>query len=72
VNDARVRLREEGHVFIGDAVVAPKEGTEDVPGKIDAARRALLELDWRVHDLTIMPVKEITEVQHIEELLERG
>ena len=67
VKDARVRLREEGHVFIGDAVVVPKEATADLPSKIDTARNALLELDWRVHDLTLMPVKELDEAQHLDE-----
>jgi cation diffusion facilitator family transporter len=67
VHDARVRLREEGHVFIGDAVIVPKAATSDLPGKIDSARRALLELDWRVHDLTLMPVKELDEAQHLGE-----
>jgi cation diffusion facilitator family transporter len=67
IDDARVRLRDEGHVFVGDAIVVPKNPTDDLTGKIDAARRSLLELDWRLHDLTIMPVLELTETQHVEE-----
>jgi hypothetical protein len=27
----------------------------------------LLELDWRLHELTIMLVLELTETQHVEE-----
>jgi cation diffusion facilitator family transporter len=58
VRDAEVRLREEGHVFIGEAFVVPVDG-EDLLGRLDRANRELLELDWRLHELVIAPVPEI-------------
>jgi hypothetical protein len=36
-----------------------------LPDSITA--RSLLELDWWVHDLTLMPVKELNEAQHLYE-----
>ena len=67
VHDARVRLREDGHVFIGDAVVVPKGATGDVTRKIEVARRALMDLDWRIHDLTLMPVRDLEDVRNVDE-----
>jgi cation diffusion facilitator family transporter len=67
VTDARVRLREEGHVFMGDALVVPNSSAGDIALKIDDARRELLSIDWRIHDFTIMPVPELVETQDLEE-----
>jgi cation diffusion facilitator family transporter len=58
VKDAEVRLREEGHVFIGEAFVVPVDD-EDLVGRIERANRRLLDLDWRLHELVIAPVREI-------------
>jgi cation diffusion facilitator family transporter len=58
VKDAEVRLREGGHVFIGEAFVVPVDN-EDLIGRIERANRHLLGLDWRLHELVIAPVPEI-------------
>jgi divalent metal cation (Fe/Co/Zn/Cd) transporter len=58
VKDAEVRLREEGHVFVGEAFVVPVDD-EDLLGRIERANRQLLDLDWRLHELVIAPVREI-------------
>jgi cation diffusion facilitator family transporter len=58
VKDAEVRLREGGHVFLGEAYVVPVDN-EDLVGRIDRANRHLLGLDWRLHELVITPVPEI-------------
>ncbi len=58
VKDAEVRLREGGHVFIGEAFVVPIDN-EDLMGRIDRANRHLLDLDWRLHELVITPVPAI-------------
>jgi len=59
VEDAIVRMREEGHVFIGEAFVVPKRGTPDLPAKLRQAVEAAKTIDWRVHELVIMPVEEL-------------
>jgi cation diffusion facilitator family transporter len=58
VKDAEVRLREQGHVFIGEAFVVPT-GDDDLVARIDRANQHLLDLDWRLHELVITPVPEI-------------
>lgn len=56
--DVRVRMREEGHVFFGEVFVVPN-GDGDLTQRISEAAEHLLRLDWRLHDIAIMPVKEL-------------
>jgi cation diffusion facilitator family transporter len=58
VRDARVRLREEGHVFAGEALVVPKDENE-LLRHLEEAREGLDELDWRVHDVVIVPLESL-------------
>jgi cation diffusion facilitator family transporter len=58
VADARVRMREEGHVFIGEALVVPL-GTDGMPDRIRKAVDRLLALDWRLHEIIISPVPRL-------------
>jgi cation diffusion facilitator family transporter len=61
VADAMVRLREEGHVFFGEAVVVPSD-QRDLVAKLEDATERLRGIDWRLHDLVIAPVKEIKRI----------
>jgi divalent metal cation (Fe/Co/Zn/Cd) transporter len=56
--DARVRMREEGHVYFGEAFVVVGE-TDDLPEKLCRATRECAALDWRVHDLVLVPVPSL-------------
>ena len=58
VKDAEVRLREEGHVFVGEAFVVPVDN-EDLVNRLERASEHLLGLDWRLHELVVAPVREI-------------
>jgi cation diffusion facilitator family transporter len=58
VTDAEVRLREEGHVFVGEAFVVPVDD-QDLVKRLERANHHLLGLDWRLHELVIAPVREI-------------
>jgi cation diffusion facilitator family transporter len=58
VEDAEVRLREEGQVYFGEAFVVPSDAS-DLTEKIEEALGELRDLDWRVHDVAIMPVREL-------------
>jgi cation diffusion facilitator family transporter len=62
VKDAKVRLREEGHVFYGDVIVIPSD-ERNLTAKIEKAERQMMELDWRLYDLTIMPRTSLEEPQ---------
>ncbi|MDQ3985632.1 MAG: cation diffusion facilitator family transporter [Actinomycetota bacterium] len=72
IKEARVRFREEGHVFYGEAFVVPSDD-RNLAGRIAEATRTLMELDWRLHDIVISPVTELREpqTQH-EEAIEEG
>ncbi len=58
VRDARVRMREEGHVFFGEVFVVPRND-RDLTEHITATTRALRALDWRIHDIVITPVERL-------------
>jgi cation diffusion facilitator family transporter len=58
VKDAQVRMREEGHVFFGEAFVVPRSD-ESLTSRIKKATNDLKAMDWRLHDLVLTPVEEI-------------
>ena len=58
VKEVRVRLREEGHVFAGEALVVP-EDEENLVERLEEAADRLLGLDWRLHDVVVVPVSEV-------------
>jgi divalent metal cation (Fe/Co/Zn/Cd) transporter len=71
VEDARVRLREEGHVFAGEAFVVPStEG--GILDNIDRASERLAELDWRLHDVVIVPVDSLEDRETVAAQAETG
>jgi divalent metal cation (Fe/Co/Zn/Cd) transporter len=55
VDDADVRIRDGGHAFTGEAFVVPKDG-RDMVTRLEDAVEGARALDWRMLDLTIMPV----------------
>ena len=60
VKDARVRLREEGHVYFGEAFVIPTDD-ERLTARIAEASDRMKALDWRLHDLVIAPVQDFSD-----------
>ncbi|WP_305783746.1 cation diffusion facilitator family transporter [Symbioplanes lichenis] len=59
ITDARLRLREEGHVFVGELIVVPSPGTDRLVERLEALERFARDFDWRVHDLVVAPVSRI-------------
>jgi cation diffusion facilitator family transporter len=55
VQNAEIRLREQGHVFAGEAIVVPRDD-EDLLLRCSEARKALLQCSWKLHDLVVVPV----------------
>lgn len=47
VQEADVRLREEGHVFTGEIYVVPAAASTDLPRKIEELAELAHEVDWR-------------------------
>jgi hypothetical protein len=58
VAKAAVRLREHGRVLTGDVYVVPRDQT-DLVARLERAAKELRELDWRLHDLNVMPVSSL-------------
>lgn len=58
VSDARVRLREEGHVFAGEALVVPASD-DGLLRHLEDTRERLNDLDWRLHDVVIVPLESL-------------
>ena len=56
VDAAEVRMREEGHVFFGEAFVVVRDDTA-LTARIDDAVQEMRRSDWRLQDLVIMPVR---------------
>ena len=61
VADAQVRMREEGHVFFGEAFVVPRDPAGDLPRLIEEAVEQALAADWRLQDLVVMPVTALQD-----------
>jgi cation diffusion facilitator family transporter len=66
VKEARVRMREEGHVYYGEAFVVPAD-ENDLARRIEEAVLRLQSLDWRLYDIVISPVPRLEEPQEFAE-----
>ncbi|HJQ30874.1 MAG TPA: cation transporter [Pyrinomonadaceae bacterium] len=60
VREARVRLREDGDVLTGEAFVVPRD-ERDLLKRLEEANDAAHEVDWRLHDINIVPVESLEE-----------
>ena len=60
VHETSVRIRDMGHVFHAEVFVVP---THDAPAEVWAdLRERLVDLDWKLEDLVVVPVPELPEV----------
>ena len=63
VERAAVRLREDGHVFTGEVMVVPRNGAISGDDKLvqhlEELADRVLELDWKLYDIVVVPVREI-------------
>jgi divalent metal cation (Fe/Co/Zn/Cd) transporter len=64
VQEARVRIREEGRVYFGEVFVVPVDDKVAVDD-IDALARDLYELDWRIQDLVVTIVPDLDIDSHL-------
>jgi cation diffusion facilitator family transporter len=55
---ARVRLREDGDVLTGEAFVVPRDES-DLLDRLKQATDLANSLDWRLHDVNVVPVSSI-------------
>jgi cation diffusion facilitator family transporter len=59
IADAWLRLREEGHVFVGELLVVPVPDTDQLVERLEQLEKFCRDFDWRMHDLIIAPVSRI-------------
>ena len=55
VGTVEVKFREEGHLLTG-TVYIELAGAEDVAARLDLVRRAVEECDWRLYDISVVPL----------------
>jgi cation diffusion facilitator family transporter len=58
VQQARVRLREDGDVLTGEAFIVPKDEF-DLLNRLRKAYDVANGVDWRLHDVNIVPVQSL-------------
>jgi cation diffusion facilitator family transporter len=58
VQQARVRLREDGDVLTGEAFVVPKDEF-DLLNRLRKAYDVANGVDWRLHDINVVPVQSL-------------
>ncbi|KAA9089309.1 cation transporter [Microbacterium radiodurans] len=56
------RVRDEGHVFHIESFVVPVDGAAPSLDDLEAAREGCVELDWKVQDIVVIPVRELPDV----------
>lgn len=71
VHEGVARLRENGHVLAGQVLVVPAVDS----GIVDLVEEAIDELralDWKLEDVVVVPVREITHLPEGETLVQGG
>jgi cation diffusion facilitator family transporter len=58
VREARVRLREDGDTLTGEAFVVPRD-ERDIWKRLGQAHEAAHAVDWRLHDINVVPVSSL-------------
>jgi divalent metal cation (Fe/Co/Zn/Cd) transporter len=58
VEDADIRLHEEGAVLAGDAFVVPRGGSATV-GQLQEASRVVHQADWKLYDVVVTAVESV-------------
>jgi cation diffusion facilitator family transporter len=58
VNEARVRLREDGDALSGEVFVVPKN-EEHLLDRLKQATDLANSFDWRLHDVNVVPVRSL-------------
>ena len=71
VEAAGVRMRDQGQFFHVEAFVVPVDGRSPTLDQLVAAREACERLDWKLHDVQIIPVAELSPLLSTPQTVER-
>ena len=61
VAEAAAAVRDQGHVFHVESFVRPRDGEDATLDQLEEAVDVLRDLDWKVHDVVVMPVRDLPE-----------
>ena len=61
------RVRDEGHVFHVESFIVPADDRMPTLDELEAAREGCVELDWKVQDIVLVPVRELPIVVPVTE-----
>lgn len=61
VEEAGSRVRDQGHVFHVESFVVPRPGYQPSLEDLRLAREQVVDLDWKVDDMVVVPVEELPE-----------
>ncbi len=61
VDSSRSRVRDQGHVFHVESFVRPAGGTSPTLDQLEAAVKVVQDLDWKIHDVVVMPVRDLPD-----------
>jgi len=61
VEEAQSRVRDQGHVFHVEAFVVPRPGYNPTLADLRLAREMVVDLDWKVDDMAVIPVEELPD-----------
>ncbi|WP_207432056.1 cation diffusion facilitator family transporter [Sabulibacter ruber] len=60
VKEHAFRMREDGHIYLGEAFVVPQEETNLMP-RLERLAEEIESLNWRIQEFVIMPVSKLPE-----------
>lgn len=60
VKEVQLRVREDGHVYFGEALVVPNT-SENLINNIQLAIKEIHGFSWRIHDFLICPVNHLSK-----------
>lgn len=60
VEQAQVRVREDGHVFYADVRLVPRERGPELVSRLGNAAEDLKRLDWRLREVLLVPVDRLS------------
>lgn len=61
VKDFTFRLREEGHIYLGEGFVVPTEVSDQLAQQLEDTARQIEQLDWRIHEFLLTPVRTLPQ-----------
>ncbi|PIQ20285.1 MAG: cation transporter, partial [Cytophagales bacterium CG18_big_fil_WC_8_21_14_2_50_42_9] len=64
IKDFNIRLREEGHIYLGEGFVIPAQ-EENLTQLIENTSHAVEKLNWRIQEFLIVPVKDLPEDEKV-------